>query len=92
MTGLALHLDDEVLERLAVMVADELERRRGTPTSATRTAQRWMTVDQAAEYIGASRQRVYDLRSAGQLGRHGDGRRALIDRNELDNLIEGRTR
>ena len=32
-------------------------------------------------------QRIYDLRSARRLTMHGDGRRALIDRQELDRLV-----
>jgi excisionase family DNA binding protein len=46
-------------------------------------------VDQAAAYIASSKQRIYDLRSSGRLTRHGDGRRALISRAELDQLISG---
>jgi len=48
---------------------------------------RWLTVDQAAAYIGAKRQRIYDLRSTGRLSRCSDGRRGLVDRRELDELV-----
>jgi len=84
-----IHLPDAVLEQLAQRVATILEERRSTTDTLSQVRGRWLTVDQAAEYIGASRQRVYDLRSAGRLGRHADGRRALIDREELDRLVEG---
>jgi|1186.fasta_scaffold99020_2 excisionase family DNA binding protein len=93
MSGLAFILPPDLVDEIVQRVADELERRQ---TSGQRhvpsTGTRWLTVDQAAAYIGSSRQRVYDLRSAGKLSRHGDGRRALIDRNELDRLIQEGTR
>lgn len=83
--SLSIDLPDEALEQLAQRVADILEER----TAATAPSPRWMTVDQAAEYIGAKQQRVYDLRSSGRLTRHGDGARALVDRRELDRLVGG---
>ena len=68
---------DEIAQRVAAILS-----------KPERTAiDRWLTVDQAAAYIGARRQRIYDLRSSGRLGRYGDGSRALIDRNELDSMI-----
>jgi excisionase family DNA binding protein len=90
MKEITFTLPPEVIEQIAVRVADILSERESTSRPATVT--RWLTVDQAAEYIGASRQRVYDLRSSGRLQRHGDGGRALVDRNELDRLIEGESR
>jgi excisionase family DNA binding protein len=78
-----LQLPPELLEQLAQRVAEILAER----TPATATEQRWLTVDQAAEYIGCSRQRIYDLRSSGRLRRHGDGRRGLVDRHDLDRLV-----
>jgi len=79
---LALPLDS--LELLAQRVADILEGRQNRAESV----RRWLTVDQAADYLGCKRQRIYDLRSSGRLSRCGDGRRGLIDRHELDALIE----
>lgn len=88
MSTFRIDLPDVVFEQLAQRVADILEERVaiGIPIA---TAGRWLTVDQAAEYIGARPQRVYDLRSSGRLTRHGDGARALVDRHELDRLVEG---
>jgi hypothetical protein len=77
-------LHPEALEELAQRVADILEQRQ--PPQSER---RWLTVAEAAEHIGAKAQRIYDLRSAGRLSRCGDGGRALVDRREFDNLIEG---
>jgi excisionase family DNA binding protein len=44
----------------------------------------YMTPDEAAAYIGAERQRVYDLCSDGRLRRYRDGSRLLVRRDELD--------
>lgn len=90
--SLSINLPDDVLEQLAQRVADILEERVAARDPGQQRADRWLTVDQAAEYIGSRPQRVYDLRSSGRLTRHGDGARALVDRHELDQLIEGDTR
>jgi excisionase family DNA binding protein len=44
----------------------------------------YLTVAQAAEYLQASRQRVYDLLSARRLPKYKDGSRVLIRRDDLD--------
>jgi excisionase family DNA binding protein len=44
----------------------------------------WMTVEQTAAYIGAERQRVYNLCSDGRLRRYRDGSRVLLRRDEVD--------
>jgi excisionase family DNA binding protein len=81
---ITFNLPDELVERIAQRVADIIDERR-----VKRELPRWLTVAEAAAYIGAKPQRIYDLRSMGRLGRHGDGRRGLVDRNELDRLAEG---
>jgi excisionase family DNA binding protein len=83
---LAFTFPPELVEQIAERVADILEQRQ-----RPQSERRWLTVSEAAAYLGAKPQRVYDLRSSGRLGRHGDGGRALVDRRELDNLIEGGT-
>jgi excisionase family DNA binding protein len=81
MSGLALPLPDGFLDELADRVAQRLaDRTRPSPEP-----REYLTVDEAADYIRApSRQRIYDLRSMGRLGRYGDGRKALVRRSELD--------
>jgi excisionase family DNA binding protein len=81
---LRLVLSDEQLDEVAGLVAARLGGN-GTQEASTR----WLTVDQAAEYIGAKPKRIYDLRSSGRLSRTGDGSRVLVDRQELDDLIGG---
>jgi excisionase family DNA binding protein len=44
----------------------------------------YLTVAEAAAYLRASRQRVYDLLSSRRVPRHRDGARVLISRAELD--------
>jgi excisionase family DNA binding protein len=89
MSGLSINLPPEVLDQLVVLVADELERRRAWAMPPQHSAhRRWLTVDEAAAYIGASRQRIYDLRSNGRLKRTADGSRVLVDRLELDRMVE----
>jgi excisionase family DNA binding protein len=48
----------------------------------------WLDVDQAAVYIAASRQRLYDLVHAGTLRPARDGRRLLFRREWLDEYLE----
>jgi excisionase family DNA binding protein len=44
----------------------------------------YLTVAQAASYLQASRQRVYDLLCARRLPKYKDGSRVLIRRDDLD--------
>jgi excisionase family DNA binding protein len=81
-TELAFTIPDELVEAIAERVAAMLEERApvldGSP---------WLTVDEAADYLRCSRQRIYDLRSAGRLNRHKDGSRVLVSRTELERLV-----
>jgi excisionase family DNA binding protein len=76
-------LVDLIAERVAEILAAKNGDGRPEPTK------RWLTIDEAADYIGSTRKRIYDLRSAGRLSRTGDGSRVLVSRQELDDLIEG---
>jgi hypothetical protein len=82
---IAFALPDEALEAIAQRVADILEERQAHRPAP---AKRWLTVADAADYASCKPQRIYDLRSSGRLTRCGDGRRGLVDRRELDALIE----
>lgn len=50
----------------------------------------YMSVAEAADYARCSTQRIYDLRSDRTLGDHGDGRKALVLRAELDAYLRSR--
>ena len=84
---LTFTLPPEAVEKIAQRVAEILLERQTYP-GRDHDGRRWLTVPEAAAYIGAKPQRVYDLRSAGRLSRCGDGGRALIDRRELDRLVQ----
>lgn len=82
MTDLGQLLDavlEDVAQRSAAIVLERLGDQRSP----------YLTVDEAADYIRASRQRIYDLRRDGRLSRVGDGTRALVLRAELDELVLG---
>jgi excisionase family DNA binding protein len=54
---------------------------------ATPTVSPYLTVDEAAEYLRCSRQRVYDLLSSRRLSKLKDGSRVLLRRDELDEYL-----
>jgi len=84
---LTFTLPPEAVEEIAQRVA-EIMLERQADHRGRNSGSRWATIDEAADYLRCSRQRVYDLRSSGRLSRHGDGGRALVDRRELDRLVE----
>ncbi|HEV7565808.1 MAG TPA: helix-turn-helix domain-containing protein [Microbacteriaceae bacterium] len=80
--GLTLTLDEAMLDALAQKVAAILESR--ALGVATAELPRYLTVNEAADYLRCSRQRVYDLCSQRSLRRLKDGSRVLLDRAEID--------
>jgi excisionase family DNA binding protein len=78
---LALALPDELFEAIALRASQiVLERLKAEADAPPRL----LTVSEAAEFLRAKPQRVYDLLSDGRLTRHKDGSRVLVDRCELD--------
>jgi excisionase family DNA binding protein len=78
---LTLAIPDVLAERIAERAAEiALERLRGE--AGVRSP--YLTVPEAAEYLRAKPQRVYDLLSSRRLTRYRDGRRVLVSRAELD--------
>jgi hypothetical protein len=53
--ALLAELDDQALDRLAELLGPRLASRTTTTTS------RWLNVDEAADHLRCSRQRIYDL-------------------------------
>jgi excisionase family DNA binding protein len=47
----------------------------------------WMTTDQAADWLGCNRRRIYDLCQQGRLTRHRDEGRLLLRRAEVEGLV-----
>jgi excisionase family DNA binding protein len=83
--SVTLHLTDvrvtlpvETVGALAAVLARRL------PAPPPPDPSPYLTVAEAAVYMRASRQRVYDLLSSRRLSRHKDGARVLISRAELD--------
>ena len=76
---LALVLTGDQLDHLAALVAERL-----TPPEPPRE---WLTITEAADYAGVSRQTIASLRRSGKLRASGIGRRALVNRGDLDRLI-----
>ena len=75
---------EAIAERVAELVAERLE------NGATSTPSPWLTVDQAAEYLGCKRQRLYDLTSQGRLHPGRDGSRLLFRKQDLEHHLAGR--
>jgi excisionase family DNA binding protein len=83
---LELALPDELVEEIAQRAAAiVLERQRAEADAPSRM----LTVIEAAAFLRAKPQRVYDLLSEGRLTRHKDGRRVLVDRQELERHLDG---
>lgn len=87
MTALALDFPPELVDAIAFRVVELLEDRGGLTTHAPPP---YLNVDQAAEYIAAGRQRIYDLVSAGTLQPCRDGTRLLFKRSTLDAYVTRR--
>ena len=82
-------LPPELLEPLAQAIAEraaELVLERQPPPASL---PEYLTVEEAADYMRASRQRVYDLLSSRRLPRHKDGTRVLLRRTEIDAYLAG---
>ena len=72
-------LVDAIAHRVAELVAENL------PTSP---AEPYLTVDQAAAYLGCKAHRIYDLVSMRRVRHFRDGRRVLFRREDLDAALE----
>jgi hypothetical protein len=77
-------LDDEAIE----VLRDWLATHGLVSTAPGAAGDRWLGVDQAAAYIGAKPQRLYDLKSEGRLVPAGqDGARLLYRQSQLDEYL-----
>ena len=78
-SGLSLAVPDELVEALTERVADLLAGR-------LEPADRWLTVNEAAEYIGCPKSRIYALASCKppRIPVERDGSRLVFKRSELD--------
>lgn len=76
-------LVEQIVERAAVIA---LERLRAEGAAAPSP---YLTVAEAAEYVRAKPQRIYDLLSKRRLTRFKDGRRTLVSRAEMNAYLAG---
>lgn len=77
---------DELAEYVAERVVEVLADRLPAVQPSARSSP-WLTPDEAAEYIRASRKRMYDLASQNRVPAHRDGSRLLFRREELDQYL-----
>ena len=84
-SALALTVPPELVEHLAVRVADLLAER----LPAQHGPEPWLDVDAAAAYIAAKPHRLYDIVAEGRLRCAKDGRRSLFRREWLDAYLLG---
>ncbi len=75
---------EEKAELVEAVAAAVLERIEVQPPSSP-----FLSIAEAADFLRAKPQRVYDLLSAGRLTRHKDGSRVLVSRAELDAHLSG---
>lgn len=75
--------DDAAMEKLAAWLAPHLARLEPDPTG-------WLPPAAAAEHLGVTRKRIYDLKSSGAIPPDGyDGRTPLWLRETLDAYVIG---
>lgn len=83
-------LNPRALVELIATDADALALLRSLVTpEATERRRPYMTPDEAADYLRCTRRRVYELCGDGRLSRHGEGRRLLLLRAEVEALAGG---
>jgi len=80
--ALVAELDDRALDQLVELIAPRLAQR------ALAEASPWMNVEEAADYVRAGKQRIYDLVHNGKLQPARDGKRLLFHRDVLDAYLE----
>ena len=81
---LALEIPDDLIETIARQAAALLT----AQADRADLPSPYVTTDQAAEHLRCSRQRIHDLLSQGRLTRLKEGRRTLLLRSELDELVQ----
>ena len=74
----SLGVPGELIEAVAQLTADLLEER------LPHRPEPYLNVEQAAEYLAASTDRIYDLCRDGRLTPYKDGSRSLFKREDLD--------
>jgi excisionase family DNA binding protein len=79
---------DEIVDRLAAMIAARVQSRIGVCAEKGQIAARLLTVKEAADYIGRTQQAVQHLIHKRELIVVRRGRRVHLDRADLDRWID----
>lgn len=83
-------MTDPLVQALLDKVAadpEAIERLRELLMPPAAKAEPWVGVEQAADHIGAKRQRIYDLVHADRIPHRRDGTRLLFRLSELDESL-----
>ncbi len=78
--SLTIDLPEELLERVAERAAELVAERQSSVS-------RWLTVDEAADYLRCPKSRIYSLVSARRIPFVKDGSRSLFERPALDEWL-----
>jgi excisionase family DNA binding protein len=79
---------DEIVDRLAALIAVRVQSRIGVSAGKGRIAARLLTVKEAADYVGRTEQAVQHLIHKRELIVVRRGRRVHLDRADLDRWID----
>lgn len=82
--SLALTVPPELVEHLAVRVADVLAERAPTASDG------YLGVEEAAAYLACPKSRMYELVAAKRVRHYRDGRRVLFKAEDLDAVLRVR--
>jgi excisionase family DNA binding protein len=85
-----LELPDSLVEEIAARAAALVLEQLNGDLSSNGGAAKYLSPADAGDYIGKSRQRIYDLLATGRLTRHKDGSSVLISVAELEDYLAGK--
>ncbi len=80
MSDLSLTFPEELVTAIAAKVVELIDQR----AVNAREPEPWISVDEAAAYIGKPKSRLYQLAAANEIPHGRDGRSILFRRSELD--------
>jgi excisionase family DNA binding protein len=84
-----LAADREALRDLVAAITGDPVCRRMMATAAGPAPSPYLTGDEAAKFLCCRKRRIYELIQDGRLPRHGDGRRVLVLRSDVEALAAG---
>lgn len=86
--ALTLQMTPAMLDAIAELVESRVLERLANLNTAS-SHREYLTASEAAELLRCSRQRIYDLVSAGRLRRYKDGSRVLLRTEEIEAYLSG---